>query len=152
MSREHYESLIRELGKSVDLELNVDESGYCCLEIDSTMLTHMQYIDVSDSIYIFFELGRIESHVLAQVCERMLAANLFGVETGGGVLAMHADSHELVFSYSFSAAEEDFVRFQQILENVIHYAEYWKGELDSMNSASSVSTDADDPRLSMLRV
>ena len=53
---------------------------------------------------------------------------------------------------SFSAAEEDHVRFRQILENVVHYAEYWKGELESMNRGASVQDEADDPRLTMLRV
>ncbi len=152
MSRERFESLIQELGKAVDMELNADDTGYCCLEIDGSLLAHMQYVAASDSIYIFSELGRIEDHALASACERLLAANLFGVETGGGVLAMHGDSHELVFSYSVSATEENPVRFQQILENVIHYAEYWKGELESMNRASPVPGEADDPRLSMLRV
>ncbi len=152
MSREHYDSMIGELGKALDIPLETDDTGYCCLEIDGSLLAHMQYIAVSDSFYVFFELGRIESHALSSACERLLAANLFGVETGGGVLAMHPDSHELVFSYSFSAAEEDHVRFRQILENVVHYAEYWKDELASMNGGASAPIQADDPRLSMLRV
>ena len=152
MSREYYASMISELGKSVGLTLEADETGYSSLEIDGSLVAHMQYVALSDSIYIFCELGRIEEHALTDACERLLSANLFGVETGGGVLAMHKDSHEVVFSYSVSAAEADPVRFQQLLENVIHYAEYWKGELESMNRGASVQDEADDPRLTMLRV
>lgn len=152
MSREHYELMISELGKAAGLTLEPDDTGYSSLEIDGSLVANIQYVTASDSIYIFYELGRIEEHVLAKACERLLAANLFGVETGGGVLAMHSDSHELVFSYSASAAEANTVRFQQLFENILRYAEYWKDELKTMNrEISSQEELANDPRMTMIR-
>ena len=147
----HYELMLAELGRAAGLPLEADETGYSSLEVDGTLVANMQYVSESDSIYIFYELGRIESHVLGRVCERLLAANLFGVETGGGVLAMHSESHEVVFSYSASAAEPDTVRFQRIVENTLRYAEYWKAELESMNADTFQEMPETDPRLTMIR-
>lgn len=91
MSREHYELMLAELGNAVNLPLEADDTGYSSLEIDGSLIANMQYVESSDSIYIFYELGQIDSQVLDKVCVRLLAANLFGVETGGGVLAIHED-------------------------------------------------------------
>ena len=152
MSREHYQLMLAELGRAVSLPLETDDTGYSSLEIDGSLIANMQYVESSDSIYIFYELGQIRPEALNRVCVRLLAANLFGVETGGGVLAMHEDSHEVVFSYSASAAEADTVRFQQIFENVLRYAEYWKDELETMNADLPVQdTLGSDPRITMIR-
>lgn len=151
MSKENYDLLVSELGKAVGLTLEPDDTGFCSLEIDGTLIANIQYVTASDSIYIFYELGRIEDHTLAKTSERLLAANLFGVETGGGVLAMHADTHEVIFGYSASALESDTMRFQTIFENVLRYAEYWKKEIETMNTSDSSQEESITNAPTMIR-
>lgn len=135
MSFENYKSMLSELGKVNGIVLEPDDTGFCALEIDGTVQLNMQYIQASDSVYLFYELAEINPQELSRVCPRLLSANLFGVETGGGMLAMQKDSYMVVFSYVFSANVNDVLRFQQVAENTLKYALYWKEEIEAMNNA-----------------
>lgn len=139
MSFENYKSMLSEVGKANGMMLEPDDTGFCALEIDSTIQLNMQYVNASDSVYLFYELAEINPRVLSRVCPRLLSANLFGVETGGGTLAMQKDSYMVVFSYVFSAGTLDILRFQQVIENSLKYALYWKDEIMQMNNADADS-------------
>lgn len=150
MSLENYKSMLSELGKANGITLEPDDTGFCSLEIDGSILLNMQYVSASDSIYLFYELAEINPRVLSQVCPRLLSANLFGMETGGGMLAMQKDSHMVVYSYVFSANEKDILRFQQVTENSLKYALYWKEEIEAMNNMQEQPSDT--AQISMMRV
>lgn len=152
MSFENYKSMLWEMGKANGIDLEPDDTGFCSLEIDSSILLNMQYVGASDSIYLFYELAEINPRVLAQACPRLLSANLFGMETGGGMLAMQKDSYMVVFSYVFSANVKDVLRFQQVAENTLKYALYWKEEIQAMNNADMQPQSLNMAEAAMMRV
>lgn len=129
MSLEYFHSLISELGRTAGLLLQPDESGFCSLDVDGSVVANIQYVKSTNSAYFFYELGALDGNNIGEIAQRLLAANLFGVETGGGTLAMHKDSLEVVFSYSLALADVDMPRFEQVFSNTLRYAEYWKQEI-----------------------
>lgn len=133
MSLSTFQSLIDQFGRVVGLSnLSIDDSGYCSLEVDSTLIFQLQYVETNNSVYIFSEIGTLVGQHAPQIAMQLLAANLFGIETGGGTLALQADSSTVVFSYQISLENLEFARFQGILENVMNYGERWQNRLGEL--------------------
>ena len=129
MSIDIFQTLLAEMGNASGVgELKADDSGFCAIEADD-IVCNMQYIFDTNSLYIFGELGEIPTHLLGRLAQEFLSANLFGIETGGGTLALEKESRQLIFGYLTSLENIDQTRFSQILENCVNYMELWKKNL-----------------------
>ena len=94
MSLETYQNMMAELGRACGFSLPVDDTGYTSLEVDGSLICNIQYIEPADAAYIYFEIGRIVAGGEGKVAPELLAGNLFGLGTGGGVLAMEPESRK----------------------------------------------------------
>lgn len=132
MSLQSYEVFLARLGDSLNLSLKADDSAFLAIELNEGLTANLQYVTETDSVYIFFELAEIKPQVLSTAAVRLLQANLFGLKTGGGTLALQEDSNIAVFSYQgYLALGAD--RLVQIFINTARYAEYWQQEILRMN-------------------
>ena len=98
MSLETYQNMMAELGRACGFSLPVDDTGYTSLEVDGSLICNIQYIEPADAAYIYFEIGRIVAGSEGKVAPELLAGNLFGLGTGGGVLAMEPESRKVMYS------------------------------------------------------
>ncbi|MDY0221660.1 MAG: type III secretion system chaperone [Desulfobacterium sp.] len=94
-----FQTLLAEMGNDSGIaELKADDSGFYAIEADD-IVCNMQYVFDTNSLYIFAELGEIPTHLLGRLAQKFLSANLFGIETGGGTLALEKESRQLIFGY-----------------------------------------------------
>ena len=107
MSLETYQNMVAELGRACGFSLPVDDTGYTSLEVDGSLICNIQYIEPADAAYIYFEIGRIVAGGGGKVGPELLAGNLFGLGTGGGVLAMEPEV--LLFDEPTSALDPQMV-------------------------------------------
>lgn len=127
-----FQKLLAEMGNTAGIgELTADDSGFCAIEVD-TIVCNLQYLFDTHALYIFAELGEIPTRLMGKLAPEFLSANLFGIETGGGTLALEKESRQLVFGYHTSLENMDQPRFNQILENCTNYMELWKQNLAKM--------------------
>jgi hypothetical protein len=139
MGIEILQELLTGLGNASGIEgLQADDSGFCLIEVDG-IVCNMQYVYDTNSLYVFAELGEIPAHLLGKLAPELLAANLFGVKTGGGTLALLEESNQLVFSHQTTLENIDAPRFEQILENCINYMVLWKETLGKMIKSKTES-------------
>ncbi len=132
MGVDKFQHLLAEMGTRAGLgELRADDSGFCAIDADS-IVCNMQYIFDTHALYIFGELGQIPARLMGKLAQEFLSANLFGIETGGGTLALEKQSRQLIFGYHTSLENIDPSRFEQILENCVNYMELWKENLARM--------------------
>lgn len=151
MSRENFNDWLTFLGNTLGFDISADELGMVNLEISDTITAYIKYQDNGDFIYFYYELGQVNSAALPKMAVRMLEANLFGQETGGGVLALEGSSQEAVFSYqAFLPLEVD--RLTKILDNTINYADYWQQEIVRANQEAAEEEQAADQPPVMLMV
>ena len=137
MGIETFKTFMAGVGSAAGIDdLTVDDSGFCAVEIDG-MLCNLQYIFDTHGVYFFGELGEIPENLLGKLAPDFLAANLFGLETGGGSLALEPESRQLIFGHSISLENMDAIRFEQILGNCVNYMEHWKKELADRIAAKS---------------
>ncbi len=132
MGIDNFQHLLAEMGTKAGLgELKADDTGFCAINADN-IVCNMQYIFDTHALYIFGELGEIPTHLMGKLAQEFLSANLFGIETGGGTLALEKESRQLIFGYHTFLENIDGPRFEQILENCINYMELWKENLARM--------------------
>lgn len=132
MAVAEYNSFINELGENLNLTLKADETSFISLQLSESLSVNIQYVEFSDSIYIFYELGKLDPLALHSTAVTLLKANLFGMETGGGTLALQEDSNIVVFSYSAPLILGN-TRLIKIFENTINYAQHWQREIAKAN-------------------
>lgn len=151
MSLETYQNMMAELGRACGFSLPVDDTGYTSLEVDGSLICNIQYIKPADAAYIYFEIGRIVAGGEGKVAPELLAGNLFGLGTGGGVLAMEPESRKVMYSYQCGLTELSHERFLDIIDSVMRQAEYWANRLGELNR-EAVGTGAPAPAEMLFRV
>lgn len=151
MSLETYQNMMAELGRACGFSLPVDDTGYTSLEVDGSLICNIQYIEPADAAYIYFEIGRIVAGGEGKVAPELLAGNLFGLGTGGGVLAMEPESRKVMYSYQCGLTELIHERFLDIMDSVMRQAEYWANRLGELNR-EAVGTGAPAPAEMLFRV
>ncbi|MDD2966838.1 MAG: type III secretion system chaperone [Desulfovibrionaceae bacterium] len=135
--------------------LAFDDAGTAVLEFDGTYSVTLQLMAEWDAIYMFTEVGTLPDEALGEKAVQLLSANLFGIQTGGGVLALEPTSNTVVFSkiVYLSSAEYE-LQYQQV-EHFLHFAEFWRSTLHSeqvavMPEGTEVLTIP--PEMQMIRV
>lgn len=151
MSLETYQNLMAELGRACGFSLPIDDTGYTSLEVDGSLICNIQYVEPADAAYIYFEIGRIVAGGEGKVAPELLAGNLFGLGTGGGVLAMEPESRKVMYSYQCGLTDLSHERFLDIMDSVMRQAEYWSNRLGGLNR-EAVGTGDSVPAEMLFRV
>lgn len=154
MSKELYSQWLGSLSDSIGQTLTPDEGGLTVLETEGLKL-YLQYDERADFIYLFAELGAPDRDTLPEMALKMLNANLFGMGTGGGTLALEEGTNEAVFSYTAQLPME-IARLTRILENTLDLALFWKEEIAAANQKAREARNSADtlrvPDFNLLRV
>lgn len=132
MSKVNFNNWLAALSEASGVNCVPDEDNLVILEVEDGLNANLQYQENLDSIYIFYELGTVNSKALPTLAVKMLNANLFGLGTGGGTLALDEETLEVVFSYRMDLPKEN-ARLTQIFENTMNVAASWKDEITLAN-------------------
>jgi hypothetical protein len=115
--------------------LAFDDAGTAVLEFDGTYSVTFQLMPEWDAIYMFTEVGTLPDEKLGEKAIQLLSANLFGVQTGGGVLALEPTSNTVVFSKTLYLGSAEYELQYQQVEHFLHFAEFWRSTLHSEQAA-----------------
>lgn len=73
------------------------------------------------------KLAQFPQHLQEQFLLKTMQSNLFGQETGGGVLGLDQDGRMLIFTHIILSPLE-YKEFRNALEDFANYAEAWREE------------------------
>lgn len=124
MSLEIYKSLLHDLGHEISIpELAPDETGYCNLIFDETLMVEMMWVEDTQRLVLFSRLGSYDISDEVEIFRELLLANSFWRGTEGATLGVDGD---LVFlARRISLKEMDLKAFEQILESFSRVAHFW---------------------------
>lgn len=143
MSKENVQVLLKQFGNTIGLaDLALDEEGFCSLTFDDQIVLNLQYDQRTENIVIFAELGKIKDEGALKVYARLLEANIFWKETGGGTLCVEPKTMTAILEYQEAVAHMNDVRFQRLIEGFINTAEYWISHLDELQTDVALQPDA----------
>ncbi|NEX17294.1 MAG: hypothetical protein C1943_11830 [Halochromatium sp.] len=110
-------------------ELAANQDGMIRLAFEGGIDVDIEPETEHDALHIYTTLGPQSED--PAVLSRLLAANLFGKETGGAVIALDDFLKECLLARTFALSTLDPDAFLAALEDFVNYAELWRNRLIS---------------------
>ncbi len=144
-TQKDYETFLAQVAKQTGLSaLTPDKDGLISLRIEDTYTLNLQFVAASSKILSFVEVAKIPENADAEVYRELLAAGLFGQETGGGYFALERVSNVVVYNYTFdfnpNTADVDL--FTDTLEKILSLVDMWAKRINVICNPNADSESA----------
>jgi hypothetical protein len=124
MSLETYTHLLKDLGIEIGIpDLTPDETGYCSLILDQTLMIEMMWVEDTQHLVLFSRLGAYDISNELEIFRELLLANSFWRGTEGATLGVDGDLVFLARRISLSGI--NFKAFHLIFESFSRVAQFW---------------------------
>ncbi len=110
-----------------------DQPGSYHFPVDESLDVNIK--ELHPGLLFECQFYRVPKHNREQFFRRLLLANLFGAGTDWGVLGITKDENYLTLHFYLDEVP-DFNEFDQILEDMLNAAEYWRDETKSIISST----------------
>lgn len=148
-------SLLSELGSQMGIAgLQFDAQGCARLVFDGAVTLNLEHDADSSKLQIYSVVGKVPVENREHVFQILLEGNLFGAETGGGVLSLDPLEREIVLFRTFEGDGLTGAAFAEAVGRFVDAAEDWVARLaDSGRSAPAghVIHGHEDVAASMIR-
>lgn len=141
-----FDELIQSLSGRFGLsELAANQDGMIRLAFAGDVDVDIEPEAELDALHIYSALGPQTDD--PDVLTRLLAANLFGKDTGGAVIALDDFLKQILLVRTFALSTLDVDAFLAALEEFVNHAELWRNRLTSGDLTSYPTREpATEPR------
>ena len=140
--------LIAELAQRTGLsQLTLSPDGTACLVVEDSLSINLEHDSATRRLHLYTVLGPLPTTDREACYGRLLEANLFGLQTGGGSIGLHRPGSQIVLSRTLDLDILDYTAFEAALEQMVQSAGPLKGLLDA---GAQAQASAPDPRMSHL--
>ena len=125
---EDYKNFLAEVRKETGIEaLTPDDGGLVTVNVDEKYNMNLQLVESTGRILCFIEVAQLPSDAPKEAYRDLLAAGLFGKETGGGYFTLEPETESVVYNYFFDLdkAAEDVEDFVATLEKILQLCDIW---------------------------
>lgn len=152
----HIHDVLAELGHRMGLNVALDEQGVCRLVFDERFAVDIEASPDNDTVHLYSVLCPVPPENKEPFYERLLAANLFGGDTGGAWFALDGVHGEVVLNRTVKMTNTDYQDFADLLEAFVAHLESWSdklagGELNESTDAPAVDRAASDAMSGFIR-
>lgn len=140
---ENFQKMLDELATITGLDsLAIEDNGGCAIKLDNIII-NMQYIEDTEQCYFFSVLFPIPIQLEEKnsLYERLLVANCFFRDTGGGILGIDKGIDAVTYAAKFSIANISGSDFANYLEDFVNTAEEFIEKFNKDDQESSGKTD-----------
>lgn len=109
--------------------LELSESGTARLVIDDTTTVDVEHAEAAGRLFLYSSLGDPPEENREAVFLRLLAANLFGYETGGAIIGYDTLRQEVLVSRALDLDSTEYKDFEAALEDLVDTVERLREEL-----------------------
>ena len=123
-----YRSFLAEVRKETGIEaLTPDDGGLVTVNVDGKYNLNLQFVESTGRILCFIEVAQLTPDAPKEAYRDLLAAGLFGKETGGGYFTLEPETETVVYNYFFDLdkAAEDVEDFIATLEKILQLCDIW---------------------------
>ena len=122
-----------------------DKDGLVGLRVEDTYTLNLQHIENPGKILCFVEVITLPKDADKIIYRNLLAAGLFGVDTGGGYFALEPESETVIYNYlfDFDPATSDPQAFAETLEQILSLVDLWAARIHE-NLAETEDSALDD--------
>jgi hypothetical protein len=128
-------NLVEEIGRRLNIQLALDGGGLARIIVDGALPVDFELDEVNGRLLVYAVLGMLPTGAAReQFFESLLAANLFGAETGPCSPAFDRERNELLLW--FALGEEAHIDGATAsLEYLVGQAEQWRARLAEAETA-----------------
>lgn len=137
---EKFQLLLDELAHITGLDsLKAEDDGGCAIQLDNIII-NMQYFEETRQCYLLSRLFSIPANTdeKNRLYEKLLTANCFFRETGGGIIGIDGSINAVTYAVKFDITHLHGSDFASFIENFINTAEELIGKF-------SLAGGGDDP-------
>jgi hypothetical protein len=127
---EHLRTFAAKAGLGDALFLN--EDGTCGIALgdpETAVEVGLEVIEDEGLILFHAKLGDLEPDISVEGLMRLLALNVYGVETGGGTIGVDEETREIVLTFGWPFEDMGYPHFEGALERLYAVASYLRGQL-----------------------
>jgi Tir chaperone protein (CesT) family len=130
-------NLVEELGRRLNTPLALDKARLARIIVDGSLPVDFELDEPNGRLLIYSVIGILPAgRAREQFFERLLAANLFGAETGPCSPAFDRERNEMLLW--FSVGEDGNIEEVIVaLENLVGRCEHWRAELAQAQTVDS---------------
>lgn len=134
MSLDTFTQILNNFANKIGLSgLKIDESGYCCLDVDHGMYVHLKHEPKRDNMIFLSELGELPSMNQGKVLRYILMTNDNTAETKGMTLSYNTDSNKIAIGYQFPMQFLDDNKFEEFFKMYLDETERWTKKVAEFN-------------------
>ena len=132
MSIDTFNSILNDFAGRIGLAgLQIDPSGYCCLDVDHGTLVHLKHEKKRDSMIIISEIGQIPEMNTGAVLRYLLRMNNNPEESKGMTLSYNAESNNAAIGYQYPLRFLDVTKFEEFFKMFLDEVARWKQKMES---------------------
>lgn len=125
-----FTDLLNEFARKIGLVgLQIDPSGYCCLDVDHGTLVHIKHEPKRDSMIFITEIGEIPEMNTAAVLRYLLRMNDDPEETKGMTLSYNPDSKNAALGYQYPMRFLNMDKFEEFFKMYLDEVDRWKQKM-----------------------
>ena len=130
MSIEHFNDLLKDLGKSVGLpDLKPSNDGLCSLRFDDRVTIDLEANEETGALIFSSIVGTLMPYQTEKFYPELLEANLLWAGTGGATLGVDPATLSVFMCYQEKMEGMEFLRFQELLKGFSDTALFWNQRL-----------------------
>jgi hypothetical protein len=121
-----FSSILRNFANKINLAgLNIDPSGYCCLDVDNGMFIHLKYDGKRDSMIFISEIGEVPEINRGVIMRYLLRMNSDRAETKGMTLSFNVESGKAALGYQYPLRFLTETGFEEFFKIFLDEVERW---------------------------
>ncbi len=123
------QSLVEEIGHRLGVPLALDDAGLARLMFDGDLAVDFEFDEMQERLFVCAPLGVVPAGPERErLFADLLAAHLFGAETGPCAPALDAERGDLLLWFAIDD-RQDIETALRALENLVVRAEHWRARL-----------------------
>ena len=131
MAIDTFTDILQEFARRINLiGLQIDPSGYCCLDVDHGTLVHLKYESKRDNMIFISEIGEIPEMNKGAILRYLLRMNDNAEESKGMTLSYNSDSNQAAIGYQYPLRFMDITKFEEFFKMYLDEVERWKGKME----------------------
>ncbi|MDR0742681.1 MAG: type III secretion system chaperone [Puniceicoccales bacterium] len=125
-----FTNILHEFASRINLSgLQIDSSGYCCLDVDQGTLIHLKHENKRDSMIFIAEIGQIPETNAGSVLRYLLRINNDPEESKGMTLSYNAESNNAAIGYQFPLRFMTIDKFEEFFRVFLDEVDRWKQKM-----------------------
>ncbi|MDR1890697.1 MAG: type III secretion system chaperone [Puniceicoccales bacterium] len=125
-----FTDILHEFASRINLSgLQIDSSGYCCLDVDQGMLIHIKHENKRDSMIFIAEVGQIPETNAGAVLRYLLRMNNDPEESKGLTLSYNVESNNAAIGYQFPLRFLNIDKFEEFFKIFLDEVDRWKQKM-----------------------